>query len=72
MRKQLRAKAGWNVGAMTRAVSGGVLLELWPAPHTGPGPGVEPRQVSGTDKLDALRQAVLATAAAPTDEEMPA
>ena len=61
LRRQLRA-AGWNVGAgETSSGEGGrkrMLLALWPAPHTGPTPGIEPRWVAGADKTDALRNAV--------------
>ncbi len=56
LRKQLR-RAGWNVGAMTK-VGGGVELALWPVPHTGPSEGVAPRRVQGTDKTEALRNAL--------------
>ena len=56
LRKELR-RAGWNVGAMTKT-GGGVELVLWPTPHTGPEPGVEPRRVQGADKTDALRNAL--------------
>ena len=55
-RKELR-RAGWNVGAMTK-VPGGVELELWPMPHSGPADGVEARRVQGTNKTDALRNAL--------------
>ncbi len=56
LRKQLR-KAGWNIGAMSKAASG-VAIELWPAPHTGPAEGIEPRRVEGPDKTSALRNAL--------------
>ena len=56
LRRQLRA-AGWNVGSQSKA-GGRLTLELWPVPHTGPAPGIEPRWVEGVDKTDALRNAV--------------
>ena len=56
LRKELR-RAGWNVGTMAKA-GAGVELVLWPVPHTGPAPGVEPRRVRGSDKTDALRNAL--------------
>ena len=66
IRKELR-RAGWNVGAMTKA-GGGVELELWPVPHTGPAAGVEPRRVRGADKTDALRNALNPEAVPPPAE----
>jgi hypothetical protein len=66
LRKELR-RAGWSVGEMTK-VPGGVELELWPAPHTGPGDGVEARRVQGRDKTDALRNALNPEASAPRAE----
>src|SRR3954454_4463526 len=56
LRRQLR-QAGWNVGEQTKK-RGRVQVPLWPAPHTGPAEGIEPRWVEGGDKTEALRSAV--------------
>ena len=56
LRRQLR-QAGWNVGEQTKK-RGRVQVPLWPAPHTGPAEGIEPRWVEGRNKTEALRTAV--------------
>jgi hypothetical protein len=60
LRKQLR-QVGWNIGERTKT-TGGVTLQLWPAPHTGPSEGVEAWEVQGTDKVGAVRTALQAIA----------
>jgi hypothetical protein len=51
LRRQLR-QAGWVAGKQR------IKLPLWPAPHTAPAEGVEPRWVEGADVTEALRNAV--------------
>jgi hypothetical protein len=68
LRRQLR-QAGWTVGETERSKGGPMRLALWPAPHTGPAEGIEPRWVEGTNKTDVLRNAVRDLAAQPSPEE---
>ena len=67
LRRQLR-QAGWNVGAH-EGVPGGVRVDLWPVPHTGPTEGVEPRRVDGVNRKEALRNAVHELGEQPPSEE---
>jgi hypothetical protein len=62
LRRQLR-RAGWTVGTQR------VKFPLWPAPHTGPAEGVEPRWVEGKDMTEALRTAVRELCGPPPPEE---
>ena len=68
LRRQLR-QAGWNVGAAERSGGEPMRLALWPAPHTGPADGIEPRWVVGTDRTDVLRNAVRELCGQPPAQE---
>ena len=67
LRRQLR-QAGWNVGAQ-EGIAGGVRVELWPVPHTGPTEGIEARWVDGVNRKEALRNALRELGVHPLPED---
>jgi hypothetical protein len=56
LRRRLR-QLGWNMGEQTKN-AGRIRVPLWPAPHTGPAEGIEPRWVEGDNRDEVLRNAV--------------
>jgi hypothetical protein len=65
LRRQLRA-VGWKVVEFETMDQGQVRLQVRP---DSPGAGIEPRWVEGTDRVDALRNAVREVSAPPPAEE---